>query len=636
MSAVQRSSATSCVNDSNQSLASSLLELLKVKSEQSPHAIALFSPDRRPLEYGRLLEEVEYVGRTLRGIGVRGEDAVAIILPNGPEMATAFLGTASFACCAPLNPQYGADEFRFYLNDLGARAIIIAEGDRSPARQVATELGLTILELSPEPSQTGVFRFLGATSVEDGSVIDGGTAEDIALVLHTSGTTSKPKIVPLSHRNLLASAHHIQKTLQLTPTDRCLNVMPLFHIHGLVGCLLSSLAAGSSIIATGGFDASSFPVWLTDLAPTWYSAVPTIHQSVLNCMTASSVGRGKVSLRFIRSSSSALPPPMMRDLEATFGVPVIESYGMTEAAHQMASNPLPPATRKPGSVGLPAGPEMGIMDDEGNLIEQGSGEIVIRGPNVTQGYRDNPDANATSFTHGWFRTGDLGYFDDDGYLVLSGRKKEMINRGGEKVSPREIDEALLEAEGVAQAVAFAVPHPTLGEDIAAAVVAKTGSPLSERVLRRYLHAKLSAHKVPSRILVVDAIPKGPTGKLQRIGLHEKLARAFQGEHVEPRTELEAEIAAVFAEILGIERVGATDNFFFLGGDSLKGMRVIARISANFQFELSAVTLFLNPTPEELAIELTRSMGEASGMLEDLLAEIENMSDEEIRQSQAGE
>jgi oxalate---CoA ligase len=407
--------------------------------------------------------------------------------------------------------------------------------------------------------------------------------------------------------------------------------MPLFHIHGLVGVLCASICAGGSVACCPGYQDDGFADWLRNFEPTWYSAVPTIHQAVLAAArqqpTISRAGR----LRLIRSSSASLPPTVMRDLEATFNVPVIESYGMTEAAHQMASNPLPPAPRKPGSVGLPAGPEMAIMDDHGTLLPTGAtGEIVIRGPNVTQGYAVNPQANAAAFTNGWFRTGDRGRTDDDGYFYITGRTKEMINRGGENISPREIDEVLLAHDDVVQAVAFAVPHRSLGEDVAAAVVLRLGSTVTEHALRRFAYARLAPGKVPSRIVMVPEIPKGPTGKVQRIGLHDTLAATMRREHVAPRTDLEAAIADVFADILAVDRVGALDNFFALGGDSLQAMRVVTRISTMFQIELSAVALFLQPTPEELGVEVTRCLGHASGMLEQLLNEVEQMPEGEVR------
>jgi acyl-CoA synthetase (AMP-forming)/AMP-acid ligase II len=347
--------------------------------------------------------------------------------------------------------------------------------------------------------------------------------DDVAMVLHTSGTTARPKIVPLSHRNVCASATNIANTLGLRPQDLCLNVMPLFHIHGLIGALLSSIAAGASVYCTTGFNAMKFFGWLDQVKPSWYSAVPTMHQAILSRAARNQDIVDRNTLRLIRSSSAALPPQVLAQLDETFRSPVVESYGMTEAAHQMASNPLPPKARKPGSVGPAAGPEVAIMDEAGTILVQGeTGEIVIRGDNVTSGYARNPEANATAFTYGWFRTGDQGRLDQEGYLYITGRLKEIINRGGEKISPREVDEALLDHPGVAQAVVFGMPHPKLGEEIAAAVVLAPGSNASEKELREFVLERLADFKTPRRIVILDEIPKGPTGKIQRIGLAAKL------------------------------------------------------------------------------------------------------------------
>jgi acyl-CoA synthetase (AMP-forming)/AMP-acid ligase II len=299
--------------------------------------------------------------------------------------------------------------------------------------------------------------------------------------------------------------------------------MPMFHIHGLMAALLASLSAGASVVTSPGFDAFKFFAWIDETHPTWYTAVPTMHQLVLSRAGRQKDVIDRNHLRFVRSSSASLPPTVMADLETTFGCPVIEAYGMTEASHQMATNPFPPKDRKPGSVGMGAGVEVGIMDDGGSLLDQGKiGEVVIKGGNVTLGYENNPSANESSFTSGWFRTGDQGYLDEESYLYLTGRIKEIINRGGEKVSPREVDEVLLEHPDVAQAVAFGVPHDRLGEEVAAAVVLKEGASADEKELKEHASKHLADFKLPKQIIILEDIPKGATGKVQRIGLAEKL------------------------------------------------------------------------------------------------------------------
>lgn len=472
--------------------------------------------------YSSLIDVISSNAQWLRSAGVGPQDRVAIVLPNGPAAASSFLAVASCAVAAPLNPAYTREEFAFYLEDLAARAAIVLEGGDSAVLAAAEDTGTPVLRLVPGEG-AGAFRLHGAVGEPRTQAALNGAEAD-ALVLHTSGTTARPKIVPLTQANLAASASNIAKTLRLTPEDRALNVMPLFHIHGLVGVLLSSLAAGAAVHCTPGFDALKLYSWLEDVEPSWYSAVPTMHQTIVARAKRNRelLERG-TRLRLIRSSSAALAPQVLGELEATFGVPVIESYGMTEAAHQMASNPLPPAERKPGTVGPAAGPDVGIVDDTGALLAQGAtGEVVIRGENVTAGYAGNPEANAKAFTDGWFRTGDQGFLDTDGYLTITGRLKEIINRGGEKISPREIDEVLLGIEGVAQAAAFAMPHKKLGEEVAAIVVPEEGAALDEKGVRDAARERLAEFKVPKKVIVSNEIPKGPTGKVQRVKLAQVL------------------------------------------------------------------------------------------------------------------
>jgi acyl-CoA synthetase (AMP-forming)/AMP-acid ligase II len=485
---------------------------------------AIGAPEQQTMCFAELRALVADTIARLNSLGIGRNDRVAIVCPNGPRAATSFLAIGAGATTAPLNPAYRADEYEFYLSDLKAKALVIEAGFDNPAVAVAQKLGIPIVDLVPTPGVAGGFTLEPRGTMSAGTVAGGfAQSDDVALVLHTSGTTSRPKIVPLNQANICATARHIGVTLALTPADRGLNIMPLFHIHGLMAAVLSSLAAGASVHCTPGFNALKFFAWLDDAMPTWYTAVPTMHQAILlrAGRNQDSVARSK--LRFIRSSSSSLPPTVLAELEATFHCPVVEAYGMTEAAHQMASNPLPPRARKPGSVGLAAGPEVSIMDETGNLMSAGAiGEVVIRGPNVTRGYENNATANAGAFTNGWFRTGDQGVIDSEGYLSLTGRLKELINRGGEKISPREVDEILLDHEAVEQALTFALPHDMLGEDVAAAVVLREGKVADERALRDFCALRLADFKVPRKIVFLTEIPKGATGKLQRIGLAEKL------------------------------------------------------------------------------------------------------------------
>lgn len=498
-----------------------ILQLLEVGEDAAP---ALSAPGRPPLTFEGLRALAQKTLESLNALGVGRGDRVAIVLPNGPEMAAAFVAVGAGATTAPLNPAYRGEEFEFYLEDLGAKALLAERGSDSPAIGAAQKLGIPVISLvAEEDGPAGSFALEGGSGTRPAARPGPAEAEDIALILHTSGTTSRPKIVPLSQANVTASAENIRESLLLTPADICMNIMPLFHIHGLIAAVLSSLSAGASIFCTPGFNALKVFGWMDEAEPSWYTAVPTMHQAILARAERNQASVARARLRFIRSSSSSLPPQVMKELEALFRCPVIEAYGMTEAAHQMASNQLPPGKRKPGSVGPAAGPEMGLMTPGGALLGPGEiGEIVIRGPNVTAGYEANPAANEEAFAHGWFHTGDQGKMDEEGFFTITGRLKEIINRGGEKVSPREVDEVLMDHPAVAQVVTFALPHEKLGEEVAAAVVLRDNAACAENELRDFASQRLADFKVPRKIVFLEEIPKGATGKLQRIGLAEKL------------------------------------------------------------------------------------------------------------------
>ena len=484
--------------------------------------VAISAPARPGLRYRELRAQITAIGRQLRTAGIAADDRVAVVLDNGPALASAFVCLAPWCATAPLNPAYKADEFDFYLADLDAKALLVERDSTSPAIEVAKARGIPVLRLA-ELDAAGAFRLHEIGE----SAVSARPANAVALLLHTSGTTSRPKLVPLRQAHLGAAAKSIAATLRLGAGDRCLNIMPLFHIHGLMAPVLASLTAGAEVVCTPGFDALRFFAWLDETKPTWYSAVPTMHQAILARAQRNRDVVQANRLRFIRSASAALPPAVMAELEQRFDAPVIEAYAMTEAAHQMCSNPLPPGTRKSGTVGPAAGPEVAIMDAAGEMLPPGDeGEIVIRGANVMDGYLNNPQANASAFhvgRHGkWFRTGDQGTLDADGYVRVTGRLKEIINRGGEKIAPLEVDAVLLEHAAVRQACTFAMPHAKLGEDVAAAIVLADGSEISERQLRDFVMRRLADFKVPRRIVFVDEIPKGATGKLQRIGLAKTL------------------------------------------------------------------------------------------------------------------
>lgn len=482
-----------------------------------PHP-ALRAPAHPDLSYAQLRANVAALAAQLNGLGLGRGDRIAIAMGNGPEVILAFLAAASCGTAAPLNPKYKQDEFAFYYDDIQAKALITLPGTMPLAHAAATP---AMLIISAVPQPDGTLNFVCERGAAPPRPTELANPDDVAMILHTSGTTSRPKRVPLRHRNLAASAANIIATYQLGPADTALCVMPLFHIHGIVASMLATLASGGTVVCPEGFSALEFWRWVETYQPSWYSAVPTMHQMLLARAERNLALIRAHPFRFIRSSSAPLPPVVLERLEATFGAPVLEAYGMTEASHQMASNPLPPRPHKAGTVGYGVGVAIAIMDEHGTLLPPGTrGEVVIRGPNVIDGYENNPEANATAFTNGWFRTGDQGVIDADGYLGLTGRLKELINRGGEKISPLEIDDVLLRHPAVAEALAFAVPHKTLGEDIHAAVVLK--APATEADLREYCAARLAEFKVPRQFHMLDEIPRGATGKPQRINLAQQL------------------------------------------------------------------------------------------------------------------
>jgi len=578
-------------------MTSTIGEALAAQAARTPDAGAIAAPGQAVCSYARLAAHVDGTGAALRALGLGRRDRIALVLPTGPEMAVAFLTVAASMVCAPLNPSYRPDEYEAYFAALNVKAVMIQTGEGAAASEAAARLRLPVIPLSPRPDAADDHPGPG----------------DVAVVMLTSGTTARPKVVPLTHRNALASALYTGRAVALEPGDRCLNAAPLFHIHGLC-MVLASLLAGASVVCPPAFDARRFFAWLDEWRPTWYVAGPTAHREIL-AVAGTPAHRAIIArcpLRLIRSGSASLPPSVLHDLERAFGAPVIEAYGLTEAGPLIACNPLPPRVRKPGSVGLAAGPEVAIIGSAGEPAPSGrEGEIVARGLNIMAGYEGGDAANEDAFVGGWLRTGDLGYLDSDGYLFITGRVKELINRGGQKVSPYEVEAALLTHPDIAQAVAFAAPHVTLHEDIAAAVVVRAGVSTTERELRAHAAARLAPFKVPRRIVVVDHIPVGATGKPQRIGLAEKLGLSSSGDssapYVAPRTATERQLARIWADILGVADIGVTADFYALGGHSLQAARMLDLVGRARGHTISPAAFFTmaEPTIERLAAALDR-------------------------------
>ena len=565
--------------------------LLSELSARKQHTHILHGPGFRATG-AELWADVKYKARAIAENGLKRQSRIGVLASNGIDGITAFMAAGEVGVCSPINPQLTAPEIHAYLDSMKIDLLVISTDASGQSVPIAEHIRWPSVRLAPPLADLARH---GPWDLPEQHWVPPMPGDD-CLLLTTSGTTSRPKAVALTHAQLMGSARNTAQGLCLSAEDLGLIVMPLFHIHGLVAGLLAPLSAQGSIYCASTKDPAVIADILDTQPVTWYTATPTIHQAIAESMVSDRPPRHR--LRFVRSCSSALSPELLEELERTLSVPVAEAYGMTEASHEIACNPLPPAKRKPGSVGRPSGAIVRVVDDIRTPVPVNQvGAIEIKGPHVVGGYLENPRASGEAFLDGWFSTGDQGYIDDDGYLFLSGRTKELINRGGEKIWPREIDEVLARYPGVAKAVAFPVKHPRLGEDVAAAVVLRAGADVDVADLRRYASRFLASFKIPQTILVVPGLPTGPTGKLQRLGLadHFRLSGRLAGiggdhasaaEHDSLAQPTQAKLASIWGETLGVAGVGADDNFFALGGDSLLAIRLIHRVNQEFGTQLS--------------------------------------------------
>lgn len=600
-----------------------LRELLTRGAATGPFTPAILAPRCVPMTFAVLVTQVDEVGAALHAAGFGTSSRIAVALPQGPALAAALLAVTSVAGCVPLNPTLRTAELVDVLTATRADAVMCRRDDAIVA-EAAASLGLPTIHVTPIDDVAGRF-VVAAPRPRSAGVFDQPAPDDVALLLLTSGTTATPKVVPLSQQKLVASALNIARHLALTPADRSLVVMPLFHSHGMVGALLSSMAAGAGAVCVPGWDEGRFYDWVQEFQPTWYTATPPIHRRIVERGDEYRRKAPTHQFRFVRSTSAALPTEVITQLEALFAAPLIESFGMTEWS-QMVSNPLPPLIRKPGSVGLPTGVDLAVLSADGSLAPSGeTGHVAVRGTNLTTHYEGGVQPSADALGQTWFLTGDRGRLDDQGYLYLEGRVADAINRGGEKVSPFEVEKVLLAHPAVRDAVVFAVPHPSLGEDVAAAVVLRDASVVAESELRGFVSRTLSDVKTPSSILVVAAIPRSELGKTPRRQLHSLLARHFSPESVAPATEVEQTLASIVGAVLNRPGIGVQENFFLIGGDSLSGIRVVTRINRHFGIKLPATVLFRSPTITSLATEVARIL-DAAAAIED---EVAALSDAEV-------
>ncbi|HSS66334.1 MAG TPA: non-ribosomal peptide synthetase [Gammaproteobacteria bacterium] len=594
-----------------------------------PGAPAIYEETGVPLHYARLLEQIGYVRGELRARGISQGDCIAVMLPRSAQLTVALLGVACSAAAAPLNSDYTIDEIRAYLATLDAKAAVTVSGSIGEA--AARELGIQTLLVVPDPEPiSGLFRFANEeTGHTEGS--PGPAAGDVCAIFLTSGSTSRPKRVPLTHGVVLARAKRTIDAFSLTAEDRLLDPMPQTSAYSLVSALLPALLSGGSAVILNHFEPIRFFQRAREFSATWSVAAPPHLQSILQALERRSDLLDHHTLRVIRSGTGHLPEHVADALETRLKIPIAVGYGLVESG-QIANSPAPPQQRKPGSVGLPR-MEIKLVGKNGRQVRvREHGEILVRGPQVFTGYMDDPLANENAFQNGWLRTGDLGYMDEDGALFLVGRIKEMINRGGQSIAPMEIDDALLSHPAVAEAAAFAIPHESLGEDIAAAVALMPGATTTESDLIQHIATRLSIAKLPRKVLILPELPKASGGKVSRRLLSDSVSARIAGhagrdsDHevgaagttprmrarleleapfAPPGTPVEEKLVTIWTEVLSLDEVGIHDGFMDLGGDSLSATQVISRIQDEFSLNLSVRLVFETSTIAELARLITR-------------------------------
>jgi acyl-CoA synthetase (AMP-forming)/AMP-acid ligase II/thioesterase domain-containing protein/acyl carrier protein len=565
---------------------------------RAPDDLAVLAPGRAPLTYRRLALHVTDVGRALRNAGIRRRDRIIVVTHDGVESPVTMLAVAASATCVPLPASCSLEEFEFYLRDAGAKAVIALAGEESQVRAAARSCGLPVLEAVPLPGgPAGLVRIAPPGGVP--ACDESRDPDDAAIVFYTSGTSGRAKKVPVSHARFAVHMQRYVGAMELTHDDRCIDMMPVCFYAGFAS-FAGALAAGGSVVFPARLEAEGFFDALEACGASWYTAAPAMHAAIIAAAGGHADTIAGRRLRFIRCGGAAPPHRLLAELERTFRAPVRCTYGMTEVG-LIALTPSDARPVTPGALAVIDPDGLAILDDAGCVQPPGGvGEIAVRGAQVFDGYEDDPEATHAPFLHGWFRTGDEGLIDADGYLRIRGRIKELINRGGVKVSPYEVEHVLARHPSVKEAAVFAVPHRTLGEDVAAAVVTNGAGPPDEEELRLFAASRLSASKVPSRIVAVDALPLGPTGKVLRTVLAERLAAVLRPREAPAVSDMQRTIAAIWTRTLALDRVGIHDNFFTIGGDSLSAAKVHAEIEATVGRRLPRASLWQAPTVAQLA------------------------------------
>ncbi len=588
---------------------SSLIEEISRISTRTPNSIALLAPGKNPTSYAQVVAQINSTLLDLAKYGITGDTRVAISLNDTDELGILMIGVMSIAVAVPLNPRLTPSELQSSFSSIKPR-ILITTAD-STAAHIAAEAGIPVVQIVVDPdSRAGRYTLKFPELLEQRSnAVTLRNRHDTSLIIPTSGTTGQSKLVPLTQAGLLYTMRSNINELKFTQDDRLLGVMPLYHIHGL-GALLCMLLSGGSAVITAGFNPDLFLQQLIDHQITWYTAVPTIHQSMLQTAETKSgsqlakIIRDSNKIRIVRSGSAPMPKGIPEKLEALFNATYIEAGGATETSAYFCTNR--PGNRTFGSIGQPVpGTTVAIRDDAGNLVGPGiPGEIVIKGPGVFSGYINNPVANAESFVDGFFRSGDLGHYDVNGFFYITGRIKEQINRGGMKISPVEVDEAISAHPSVQSAATFALPDIMLGQEVAIAVIVKQGATLTELELQRFASERLADYKVPRAIYFTKTIPTGGTGKILRRKLTEQYSqpqieskRTWKGP---PTTPIEQALASIWSQVLGREIRNIEAPFFSLGGDSLQALNVCLMIEKRFNRTIPLAAMTAHPTIHSMA------------------------------------
>lgn len=564
---------------------------LAAHAERTPGAIAIVTPGLQPLTFGELASQIERLGIQLRAAGIGVTSRVGVALPRGPEAALISLAVSSMAIMVPINPSLAPADLEAEIERIRVDALIVPEAEQVPAWAAAASGLFAVTRATSSfaeialTQRSEVVRKLPAGEVDEASV---------SVIFRTSGTTGASKRVPVTHGNLIEMARKMQRWLNLGPSDRSTCILPIYYNAGFKATLLAPLLIGCSVALPATINPHEFDQWIDELRPTWLTASPAFLQSVLDTVKTRKAGLPKHALRFVLSTASYLAEAVRSDLQATLGVPVAEFYGLCEAG-MMTAPEISLEAPRPGSVGRPPKGELAIRGDDGRLLPAGqTGQVVLTGPSVTRGYIYDIDDTPSGLENGWLPTGDLGVIDDDGYLTIVGRTKEVINRGGEKISPYDVEKALLQHPAVREAAAFGVPHPRLGENVAAAVVLHAGREAGSSELIDFIYDRLAPYQMPRHVHVLQSFPVGVTGKISRPQLSAMFANHAR-TIVPPEQPLQVQIAEVWRRYLKRDDIGIDDDFFEIGGDSLQATEMM--------LELETAT-GLTIAPSEIRAQLT--------------------------------